>query len=227
MTHPTLPRRLAVETLGTAALLATVVGSGIMGEKLAGGIPALALLANSIATGAGLYVLITLFAPISGAHFNPVVSGVQWARGVMSAREALLFMGAQFMGGVAGVLAAHGMFELPLWQTSTQVRSGMAQWFSEALATFGLLLVILQVGRRHPERIAAMVASYIVAAYWFTASTSFANPAVTLARALTDTFSGIHPGDVAGFVIAQIVGGALALGLSTWLDGDRKKSPQG
>jgi glycerol uptake facilitator-like aquaporin len=213
-----LSRQLAAEGLGTALLLAVVVGSGIMGERLAGGNMAVALLANALATGAALYVLITLFGPWSGAHFNPLVTVSQWASRAMPGRAALLFVLVQVLGAVIGVFAAHAMFDLPAWLPSSRARTGADQLFSEALATFGLLLVILQIGKRQPAAIAASVACYITAAYWFTASTSFANPAVTLARALTDTFSGIRALDVPAFVAAQACGALLAGLYSRWLD---------
>jgi glycerol uptake facilitator-like aquaporin len=202
---------LLAEFIGTLLLLAIVVGSGIMGERLAGGNNAVALLANAAATAGGLYVLIVLLGPISGAHFNPAVTLAMKLRGEALPAPATAYIAVQVIGAVAGVLLAHAMFDAALWQPGTRVRSGSAQWLSEAVATFGLLLTIV-LGMRFRERaLPALVASYIFAAYWFTASTSFANPAVTLARALTQTFAGIRPLDVPGFVIAQCAGALLAL----------------
>jgi glycerol uptake facilitator-like aquaporin len=203
-----LGTRAAAEALGTGLLLATVVGSGIMGDRLDQGNEAVALLANTIATGAGLVAYITVLGPISGAHFNPAVSLVERVRGRLDNLGLLAYVGAQLAGGVVGVLLAHAMFGLPVFQLSVHVRTGVGQWIAEATATFGLILVILGSAARTPERTPALVGLYIVAAYWFTASTSFANPAVTLARALTDTFAGIRPIDVPGFAVAQL-GGAL------------------
>ena len=211
-----LSRRLASEALGTGLLLATVVGSGIMAARLTGDV-ALALLGNTIATGAILFVLITILGPVSGGHFNPAVSLVAALRRELSWRDAALYGGAQVAGGVAGMLLAHAMFDLPLWQWGMQVRSGGGQWLSEGVATFGLVLVILAGMQLRREAVPALVGCYITAAYWFTASTSFANPAVTLARALTDSFSGIRPVDAPGFILAQIAGALLALGLAGWL----------
>lgn len=199
-------QRAAAEFLGTALLLAAVVGSGIMGAKLAGGNTAIALLANSLATGAILFVLITIFGPVSGAHFNPVVTLVMMAKNDISAPCAASYVIAQIAGAISGVLAAHAMFDLPLLQISATGRTGSGQWIAEALATFGLIMTILGTVKFAPERVAATVGLYIVSAYWFTASTSFANPAVTIARALTDTFAGIAPADVALFILAQIAG---------------------
>ncbi len=213
-----LDRRLAAEFVGTALLLATVVGSGIMAERLAGGNVALALLGNTIPTGAILYVLITLFGPVSGAHFNPVVTLAFSLVGDLRLRHAGLYVLVQIVGGVAGVWLAHAMFDLPLMQLSTKTRFGSGQWVSEAVATAGLILTIfgiLQSRNRHA--IAPAVALYIVAAYWFTASTSFANPAVTIARSLTDTFAGIRPRDVPAFAVAQMAGGLVALLWQRWL----------
>lgn len=205
-----LARRLLAEGLGSAALLATVVGSGIMGVQLSGGNDGLALLANTLATGAMLVVLISTLGPISGAHFNPAVSLVMALRRELSWREFSGYVPAQVIGGIAGVLLAHAMFGLDLWQPGTRVRSGSAQWLSEGVATFGLLLTILLGARFRASAIPALVACYIVAAYWFTASTSFANPAVTLARSLTQSFAGIQPADVPGFAVAQLAGALLA-----------------
>lgn len=211
-------RRFAAEAVGTALLLATVVGSGIMGERLAGGNVAIALLANSIATGAGLIALIQAFGPLSGAHFNPAVSLVARLRGAMTGRELAGYAVAQGLGAVAGVALAHAMFGEDLLQLSTHARGGAAQATSEVVATFGLLAVIRGCGRSAPATVPYAVGSYITAAYWFTASTSFANPAVTVARALTDTFAGIRPSDVPAFVAAQLVGAALAFLLFAWFD---------
>jgi glycerol uptake facilitator-like aquaporin len=212
----TLMRRLAAEALGTALLVVTVVGSGIMADRLTSD-TAMALMGNTIPTGAMLFVLITLFAPVSGAHFNPAVTAVFALRRELAWPTAAGYVLAQLAGGVVGTIAAHLMFELPVLQLATEVRTGTAQWFAEAVAAFGLVLVILGGLRVRPQAIPALVGLYITAAYWFTASTSFANPAVTLARALTDTFSGIRPIDAPGFIIAQLVGALLALGLAGWL----------
>lgn len=210
-------RRLTAEVCGTALLLATVVGSGIMGERLADGNAALALLGNTLPTGAILAVLILIFGPISGAHFNPAVTLAFAVRREIGPGDGLLYVGAQVIGGIAGVLAAHAMFEEAIYQLSTHGRSGPAQWFSEAVATFGLVATILGTLRWRPEAVPFAVGLFIIAGYWFTASTSFANPAVTVARALTDTFSGIAPAHVPAFVLAQIVGAMLATALFAWL----------
>lgn len=202
---------LAAEFLGTLLLLAIVVGSGIMGERLAAGNDAVALLANAAATATGLYVLIVLLGPVSGAHFNPAVTLVLRMQGDRLAAPWPYYLIAQISGAVIGVWLAHAMFELPLWQPGMHVRSGAAQGLSEAVATFGLLLTILLGARLRPAALPALVASWIFAAYWFTASTSFANPAVTLARALTQTFAGIRPLDAPGFIAAQFAGAGLAL----------------
>jgi len=212
----TLPRRLAAEALGTAMLVATVVGSGIMAERLSAD-AGVALLGNTIPTGAILFVLITVLAPISGAHFNPAVTAVFAVRRQLDWRVAAAYVVAQVAGGIVGTVVAHLMFELPALQLATNVRTGPAQWLSEALAAFGLVAVILGGIRARPQAVPALVALYITAAYWFTASTSFANPAVTIARALTDTFSGIRPLDAPGFILAQLAGALLALGLAGWL----------
>jgi len=206
-----LPRRLLAEFVGTALLLAAVVGSGIMGVALAQGNDALALLANAGATAAALYVLIVLLGPVSGAHFNPVVTLALRLRGEISSGDAAAYVGTQVVAAIAGVLLAHAMFDLTLIQPGTHVRSGAAQWLSEGVATFGLVLTILVGRRQRAAAVPALVASYIFAAYWFTASTSFANPAVTLARSLTQTFAGIRPADAPGFIAAQIAGMALGL----------------
>ncbi|QYF94881.1 aquaporin family protein [Massilia sp. PAMC28688] len=213
----TFARRLVSEALGTALLLAVVVGSGIMAERLAGGNVALALLANAVATGAGLVALILMFGTISGAHFNPAVTlSEAWQRN-MPAREVLPYIVAQITGAFAGVAAAHGMFELPLLFASTHVRTGGAQWWSEFVATFGLIAVIIGCSRSRPAVTPFAVAAYITAAYWFTSSTSFANPAVTLARAATDTFAGIRPADAPGFIAAQLLGATAATLVFCWL----------
>lgn len=213
-----LARRLAAEFLGTAMLLAAVVGSGIMAERLAGGNAALALLANTIATGSALFVLILSFSPVSGAHFNPAVTITEFINRKTTAADATAYLAAQFSGAIAGVILANAMFELPLVFASQRVRTGWPQWLSEFVATFGLVLVIgATVRLRSKYAVPAAVAAYISAAYWFTASTSFANPAVTLARSLSDTFAGIRPMDVPAFIVAQIVGAVAAMYLSCWL----------
>lgn len=204
-------QKLAAEALGTGLLLATVIGSGIMAERLAGGNVALALLANSLATGAILVVLITAIGPISGAHFNPAVTGVFALRKDLSPLEAAGYVAAQIGGALGGVILAHAMFDESLLQVSIKMRSGPGQWLSEAVATFGLVLAILLTLRANPSAVAASVGLYITAAYWFTASTSFANPAVTIARAFSNTFAGIRPADVAPFIVAQLVGAVAAL----------------
>jgi glycerol uptake facilitator-like aquaporin len=210
-----LPRILIAEGLGSLLLTATVVGSGVMAQRLAGGNTAIALLANTGATVAVLGVLIALLAPISGAHFNPAVSLIQAIRGVLPWQRAAAFTLVQILGCCAGAILAHAMFELPLLQSSLHARSGGAQWLAEGVATCGLLLVVL--GHRRSEDAPWMVAAWIGAAYWFTASTSFANPAITIARSLSDTFAGIRPTDVPGFIAAQIAGALLALCLSRYL----------
>lgn len=211
-----LPRRLAAEAGGTAMLVATVVGSGIMAQSLTQDV-ALQLLADALATGAVLMVLITVLAEISGAHFNPAVSAVLAIRGEIGARDAVLYALAQIAGGIFGTLLAHAMFGLPLLEISGTVRAGGAQWLSEAVATFGLVAVILAGLRHRAAAVPWLVGLYISAAYWFTASTSFANPAVTIARSLTDSFSGIRPLDVPGFIVAELCGAALAAGALGWL----------
>jgi glycerol uptake facilitator-like aquaporin len=205
-----LGRRLVAEALGTGLLVATVVGSGIMAQTLSAGNMAVALLANAIATGAMLFVLITILGPVSGAHFNPVVTTVFALRRDMGWGVGLLYAGVQIAGGIGGTVLAHAMFGQPLLQWSDHARTGGAQWLSEAVATFSLVLTILGALRARPNAVPAAVALAIVAGYWFTASTSFANPAVTIARALSDTFAGIAPGHVAGFVAAQLAGGLAA-----------------
>lgn len=212
-----LSARITAEFVGTAFLLMAVVGSGIMGERLSGGNVAIALLANTIATGAALVALILTFGPVSGAHFNPAVSLADaWQRG-MPWRETPAYIVAQVLGGYAGVVSAHAMFALPLLSASRHNRSGVPQMFSEFIATFGLLSVIWGCSRLRTSFVPFAVGAYITAAYWFTASTSFANPAVTLARAATDTFSGIRPADVLGFITAQLLGAAAATALFSWL----------
>ena len=210
-------QRFAAEFLGTAILLATVIGSGIMGERLAGGNAAIALLGNTIPTGAILVVLITMLGPISGAHFNPAVTAVFGIKGEISGSEALGYVLAQVLGGIVGVLAAHAMFDEPLVQISAKVRAGPSQWFSEWVAAFGLVLTILLTLRANAAAVATSVGLYITAAYWFTASTSFANPAVTVARAFSDTFAGIRPQDVPPFIVAQLIGAVMAVYLCRWL----------
>ena len=210
-------RALVAEALGTALLLAAVVGSGIMGERLAGGIVAIALLANTLATGAALVALILTFGPVSGAHFNPVVSFADASQGGLTWRQAGAYTAAQLVGAVSGVGAADYMFQEPVYTWSRHVRSGLPQAVSEGVATFGLLAVIWGCSRRRPAALPFAVGAYISAAYWFTASTSFANPAVTIARSLTDTFAGIRPADTPAFIVAQIVGGAAATVLFRWL----------
>ncbi|WP_338849166.1 MIP/aquaporin family protein [Massilia sp. W12] len=212
-------RALLAEALGSALLLAVVAGSGIMAMRLAGGNIALALLANAIATGCGLVVLIMLFGPLSGAHFNPMVSLYFAWRGELAPRLLPGYIVAQCAGAVLGIAAAHAMFDLPLISSGVQVRSGGGLWFAEVVASFGLLLCIIGLKRNRPEAIPYAVGLYICAAYWFTASTSFANPAATLARAFTDTFVNIRLLDVPAFMLAQLAGGALAALLGTWLFG--------
>lgn len=211
-----LPRRLVAEGIGTAALVVAVVGSGIMAQRLTED-TALALLSNALATGAALAVLIAILGPISGAHFNPVVSLVAVLRRELTARDATLYALVQIAGGVAGTLLAHAMFELPLVALSQHARTGGGQWLAEAVATFGLVSVILIGGRSRRDALPWLVGLYITSAYWFTASTSFANPAVTLARTLTDTFSGIRPLDAPAFILAQSLGALLAALAANWL----------
>lgn len=223
LSRPTYSRELVSETLGTALLLATVVGSGIMGERLAGGNVAIALLANTMATGAALVALILTFGPVSGAHFNPVVTlGSAWSGG-LAWKKVPGYLLAQVIGGLLGVAAANLMFDLPAFHASQHARHGASQLFSEFVATFGLIAVIWGCSRRRPAATPFAVAAYITAAYWFTASTSFANPAVTLARSFSDTFAGIKLADVPGFVLAQLAGATLATALFNWLV---PKSPQ-
>jgi glycerol uptake facilitator-like aquaporin len=216
LTFP-LSKRLAAECLGTGLLVATVVGSGIMGERLAGGNVALALLGNTLPTGAILVVLILALGPVSGAHFNPAVSLVMGLRKEHPWQEFIPYAVAQIIGGCLGTLVAHGMFDLPLLQLAVKGRTGGAQWFAEFVATFGLITTILAVSRFKSEAIPVAVGLYITAAYWFTASTSFANPAVTIARAFTNSFAGIAPGDVPMFIVAQLAGAVAGLGVMGWL----------
>ena len=214
---PALPQRAFCEWLGTAFLLAAVVGSGIMAQKLAGGNGALALLCNTLPTGAILAVLILVFGPLSGAHFNPAVTLAFALRAGLPWSTAAVYIVAQVLGGIAGVWMAHLMFELPVWQFSITVRTGPGQWLAEAVATFGLLLTIFGCVWRRPDSVAYAVGLYITAAYWFTASTSFANPAVTVARSLSDTFAGIAPAGAPAFIVAQLAGALAAVVLSHWL----------
>ena len=215
--QPPLIRRLAAEGVGSFFLFATVIGSGIMAEGLSGGNVAVALLANSLATGAILFVLITMLGPISGAHMNPAVSLVAASRCELAWADAAIYIAAQLACGILGAWAAHLMFDLPLLQISEKSRTGGGQWLGEAIATFGLILTILGTVRHRPLWVPASVALYITAAYWFTSSTSFANPAITVARSLSDTFAGISPYDVPLFIVAQLVGAALAALTAKWL----------
>jgi glycerol uptake facilitator-like aquaporin len=217
MQHFTIARRLTAEGVGTAMLLAAVVGSGIMGERLAGGNVAIALLANTLATGTALLALILTFGPVSGAHFNPAVTLADASQGGIAWRHVPAYVGAQVIGAFSGAAAAHLMFEAPLFSASRHVRSGVPQAFAEFVATFGLLAVIWGCARLRSSAVAFAVAAYIMAAYWFTASTSFANPAVTLARSATDTFAGIRPADAPAFIAAQLVGAGSATALFRWL----------
>jgi glycerol uptake facilitator-like aquaporin len=221
----TLRQRVAAETLGSFFLFGTVIGSGIMAEALSGGNVAIALLANSIATGAILFVLITMLGPVSGAHFNPAVSLAMAARGELSWKDVLPYLAAQLAGGLLGALTAHLMFDLPIWQYSLKARTGLGQWTGEAVATFGLILTIIGTVKYRPDAVAASVALYITAAYWFTSSTSFANPAITIIRSLTDSFSGIAPQDVPAFVIAQLLGATVGALLGAMLFGRPETSP--
>ena len=219
-----LRRALLAEALGTLLLLAVVIGSGVMAERLAGGNVALALLANTLATVGGLYVLIEVFGPVSGAHFNPAVSAVMAARGALPVGWLLPFVAAQLLGAWLGAVLVHAMFDMTLLQWSTKLRTGTGQWVAEAVATFGLVLVIL---RAPAGRAAAMVAAYIGAAYWFTASTSFANPAAVFGRMFSDSFAGIAPGSAPGFVIAELLGAALAVGVHRLLSAPAAKASPG
>ena len=216
-----LRRRLSAEALGTAILVATVVGSGIMADKLTTDV-ALALLGNTIPTGAILVVLITLLGPISGAHFNPIVTMVFALRREIEAKDAPLYIAAQIIGGIAGSLLAHAMFELPILQIATTVRTGHGQWIAETVAAFGLVFTILAGLRFRSDAIPWLVGLYITAAYWFTASTSFANPAVAIARALSNTFAGIRPLDLPAFILAEMLGALIAMAVAGWLLAERK-----
>jgi glycerol uptake facilitator-like aquaporin len=213
----TLSQRIVAEALGTAFLLAAVVGSGIMAAKLADGNAALALLCNTLPTGAILVVLILMLGPVSGAHFNPAVSIAFALRSELTAKALLLYIAAQVIGGIAGVWTAHLMFELPLWQMSATVRTGPGQWFAEAVATFGLVMTIFGCVARTPTAVPYAVGLYITSAYWFTASTSFANPAVTIARSLSNTYAGIAPAGIIAFIGAQLLGMLAAVVLARWL----------
>ena len=217
-----LARRLAAEGLGAFFLFATVIGSGIMAENLSGGNDAVALLGNTLATGAILFVLITMLVPISGAHMNPAVSLVAALRRELSWRDAAAYLVVQLAFGILGAWAAHLMFDLPTLQLSVKARTGLGQWTGEAIATFGLILTIIGTVRHRPEWVPASVALYITAAYWFTSSTSFANPAITVARSLSDSFAGISPQDVPAFILAQLFGALCAAGLARMLFPDRK-----
>lgn len=221
----TFCRAATAEAIGTAFLLAIVVGSGIMGERLSQGNVAVALLANSIATGAGLYALIVIFGPVSGAQFNPVVSAVSIWDGRLSAQCGVVYMLAQICGAYVGVGIAHAMFGLPIIQISTHIRPTLGEGFGEVVATFGLVLIILLALKYRAESIPVAVAAYITSAYWFTSSTSFANPAVTFARAMTDTFAGISPHSVPLFVCGQLIGGAAGTLLARWLVGPKNAAP--
>ena len=211
------PRKLAAEFIGTAMLLATVIGSGVMGEMLSGGNVAIALLGNTIPTGAILYVLITMLGPVSGAHFNPAVTFAFRLRGEISNADAFAYVAVQVAGAVAGVWLAHLMFDLPVLQASEKLRASPGQWVSEVVATFGLVFAILVTLKSRADAVAMVVGLYITAAYWFTASTSFANPAVTFARAWSDTFAGIYPAHMPAFIGCQLVGAAIAVWLARWL----------
>ena len=212
-----MKKKFVAEALGTLLLVATVVGSGIMGERLADGNDALALLGNTIPTGAILVVLILIFGPISGAHFNPAVTLAFLIRRQIDLKTACAYWPVQIVGGIAGTILAHHMFELPLIEASTHARYGISQWSAEIVATFGLVITIFGCIRNRPEAVPYAVGLYITAGYWFTASTSFANPAVTIARSMTDTFSGIAPADAPWFVVAQLVGAAIAAIFAAWI----------
>ncbi len=222
MTAP-LPRRLLAEGLGTLHLLAIVIGSGVMAERLAGGNMAVALLANTAATVAGLWVLIEVLGPLSGAHFNPAVSAVMAWRGTLARRELAPYVAVQLIGAMLGAWLAHAMFDMTIVQWSTRTRTGMGQWLAEAVATAGLLLTIL---RAPPARVAPLVAAWIGAAYWFTASTSFANPAAAFGRLWSDSFAGISPGSVPAFVVAQFVGAAAGAALHQALGASTRETPR-
>ena len=227
LTKPTLPRRAAAEALGTAFLLATVIGSGIMGERLCGGNVAIALLANTIATGAGLIALILTFGPISGGHFNPAVTFADASQGGLAWADVPFYVVAQVAGAFAGAAIAHMMFSEPVFSASTHVRAGTAQLLSEFVATFGLLAVIWGCLRSRASVTPFAVGAYITGAYWFTSSTSFANPAVTLARAASNTFAGIRPVDAPGFIVAQLLGAAAATATFRWLVPPNKEPTHG
>ena len=216
-----LSRRLVAELIGTALLVAVVVGSGIMGERLAGGNEAIALLGNTVATGAALVVLILIFGPVSGAHFNPVVSLSFTLQSKLSWGECLVYTAVQIVGGIAGTMLAHIMFNLPLIEFSTHERTGIGMWTGEIVASFGLLGTIIGCLRSKPDAVPYAVGLFITAGYWFTSSTSFANPAVTVARALTNTFSGIRPEDVSAFIAAQVIGAILATAIFRWFYADK------
>ena len=226
-TAPNLPRRLAAEAVGSFFLFCVVIGSGIMGETLSGGNVAIALLGNTLATGAILFVIIVIFAPVSGAHFNPAVTLVMCVRRELSISDGLLYVSAQLIGGIIGVWAAHLMFELDILQFSTKARTGTGQWAGEAIATFGLLMTILGAVRYRPSWVAPAVGLFISAGYWFTSSTSFANPAITIARGLSDTFAGIAPADIGPFLSAQIVGALIAAALGGWIFGRAEAEQKG
>ncbi|MER8869789.1 aquaporin family protein [Mesorhizobium sp. M0814] len=225
MNSGNLPRRLVAEALGTALLVATVVGSGIMADRLSNDV-AVSLLGNTLPTGAILVVLITIFGPISGAHFNPAVTLVFALRREIETNAALAYVAAQIAGGIAGTLLAHAMFELPILQVSATVRTGSGQWIAELVAAFGLVFTILAGLRSRPDSIPWLVGLYITAAYWFTASTSFANPAVAIARAFSNTFAGIRPADLPGFIGAELLGALLAIALAGWLLAQPKPAGQ-
>ncbi|MER8366509.1 MIP/aquaporin family protein [Mesorhizobium sp. M1348] len=220
-----LSRRLVAEALGTALLVATVVGSGIMADRLSNDV-AVSLLGNTLPTGAILVVLITIFGPISGAHFNPAVTLVFALRREIETKAALAYVAAQIAGGIAGTLLAHAMFELPILQVSATVRTGSGQWIAELVAAFWLVFTILAGLRSRPDSIPWLVGLYITAAYWFTASTSFANPAVAIARAFSNTFAGIRPADLPGFIAAELLGALLAMALAGWLLAQPKPAGQ-
>ncbi|AZZ37058.1 aquaporin family protein [Bdellovibrio sp. qaytius] len=217
-----MTKKLVSEFLGTTFLLALVVGSGIMGDRLASGNVAIALLANSIATGLGLIVLISVFGPISGAHFNPIVTIISYFQGHHSKKEVSLYFALQLLGAFVGVFSAHLMFGEPVFQISPKDRGGINLMFSEFIATFGLIMTIRGIAHHHKDKIAVAVGSYIAAAYWFTSSTSFANPVVTIARAFTATFAGINPSNVLGFILAQILGALAAEVIFRWLLSDKE-----
>ena len=222
--QPPLARRIVAEGLGSFFLFACVIGSGIMAERLSGGNDAVALLGNTLATGAILFVLITMLGPISGAHMNPAVSLVAASRRELSWPDVAAYIFAQLCFGILGAWAAHLMFDLPALQLSVKARTGLGQWIGEAIATFGLILTILGTVRFRPQSVPASVGLYITAAYWFTSSTSFANPAITIARSLSDTFAGIAPRDVPLFIVAQLIGAAVAALLARWLFEESNKS---